>query len=205
MMAPELRRAYDIIRKHDPARLRFVSDDGGKAETVVPPADTSKRWQNTMRMVEHLPWVRIECLDATNQLLTVVTRETVGPARAAAPAAAAPAAAAPVGLGVNDIITAQRLVLDAHLSGTKQMTQVVLELVKVIALRQEAANASMQRLTMALERQAIRHSRQVAEAGPAPGDESDGLMEMAAPFLLSLMGGGDAGAADAAPAGEDAA
>ena len=202
------RKAYDAIRRVSPAIVELRHDQFATVQLVVP--ETGARWQPIVEQLQRREWQHADALDAGRRILATWTPAELGilptmisaaaPAGAAtggAPAGAATggAPAAPAtgaGFSLADVMDAQFRTLQLLQSATAQRDQALLHLVKLSVERSDKVEQSVQRLVGALERQAVRHSRQMGEIETVSDDDDSGpsLMELGAQLLPALLGSG---------------
>ena len=199
------RKAYDAIRRVSPAVVELRHDQLATVQLVVP--ETGARWQPIVEQLQRREWQHADALDAGRRILATWTPAELGilptmisaaaPAASAAPAGAATGAApaAPAtgaGVSLADVMDAQFRTLQLLQSATAQRDQALLHLVKLSVERSDKVEQSVQRLVGALERQAVRHSRQMGEIETVSDDDDSGpsLMELGAQLLPALLGSG---------------
>jgi hypothetical protein len=199
------RKAYDAIRRVSPAIVELRHDQFATVQLVVP--ETGARWQPIVEQLQRREWQHADALDAGRRILATWTPADLGilptmisaaaPAASAAPAGAATGAApaAPAtgaGFSLADVMDAQFRTLQLLQSATAQRDQALLHLVKLSVERSDKVEQSVQRLVGALERQAVRHSRQMGEIETVSDDDDSGpsLMELGAQLLPALLGSG---------------
>ena len=193
------RKAYDAIRRVSPAIVELRHDQLATVQLVVP--ETGARWQPIVEQLQRREWQHADALDAGRRILATWTPAELGilptMISAAAPAGAATGAApaAPAtgaGFSLADVMDAQFRTLQLLQSATAQRDQALLHLVKLSVERSDKVEQSVQRLVGALERQAVRHSRQMGEIETVSEDDDSGpsLMELGAQLLPALLGSG---------------
>ena len=199
------RKAYDAIRRVSPAIVELRHDQFATVQLVVP--ETGARWHPIVEQLQRREWQHADALDAGRRILATWTPADLGilptmisaaaPAASAAPAGAATGAApaAPAtgaGFSLADVMDAQFRTLQLLQSATAQRDQALLHLVKLSVERSDKVEQSVQRLVGALERQAVRHSRQMGEIETVSDDDDSGpsLMELGAQLLPALLGSG---------------
>ncbi len=197
-------RVYDWVRRAHPTTVRLVAPDG--TPTSIPVPDKGRKWQPVMQSVRQLRWQRIEALDRSGNVLNMASAEELGwfnglqphPQDHQLPHDDASSGAQ---LALQDVVSAQKLVLDAHLRATEGMQRVLMALVTSSVDRTAALERSVQRLAGALERQSLRHAEELGQLRVQDDDADDKpsqLMDLAT-NVLQLAVAGATGTDDASP------